>query len=88
MPEAFCVNRRKILYHITSGDTEQVLENLEKGILDFAAIVEEPDFKKYNAIPFPESDKWVAIVLVSDDLADKTLITPHDLIGKPLFCSE
>ena len=27
-------------YHITSGDTEQVTEKLDKGLLDFAAIFE------------------------------------------------
>lgn len=34
-------------YHITSGDTEQVTEKLDKGLLDFAVIVEEPDYEKY-----------------------------------------
>jgi len=75
-------------YHITSGDTEQVLEKLETGILDFAAIVETPDFTKYHAIPFPDSDRWVAVVPVTDPLAEKARISPEDLIGVPLFCSE
>ena len=30
-------------YHITSGDTEQVTEKLDKGLLDFAVICETPD---------------------------------------------
>ena len=30
-------------YHITSGDTEQVTEKLEKGLLDFAVLVGKPD---------------------------------------------
>ena len=30
-------------YHITSGDTEQVTEKLDKGILDFAVLAQEPD---------------------------------------------
>lgn len=84
----FKVRYPNLKYHITSGDTEQVSEKIEKGILDFAAIVEEPDFNKYNAVPFPESDTWVAVVPAADDLADKAFVTPHDLIGKPLFCSE
>ena len=33
-------------YHITSGGTEQVLERLDKGILDFAVLVETPDYRK------------------------------------------
>ena len=43
-------------YHITSGDTEQVTEKLDKGLLDFAAIFEIPDVRKYNYIQFPEAD--------------------------------
>ena len=43
-------------YHITSGDTEQVTEKLDKGLLDFAVICETPNAAKYNSIPFPESD--------------------------------
>ncbi|MDE6529938.1 MAG: LysR family transcriptional regulator, partial [Lachnospiraceae bacterium] len=44
----FKIKYPNLKYHITSGDTEQVVEKLEKGILDFAAIVEKPDFNKYN----------------------------------------
>ncbi len=35
-------------YHITSGDTEQVTEKLDRGILDFAILVEEPDRDRYG----------------------------------------
>ena len=43
-------------YHITSGDTEQVTEKLDKGLLDFAVICDAPNGKKYDAIAFPEGD--------------------------------
>ncbi len=83
----FKIKYPNLKYHITSGDTEQVVEKLEKGILDFAAIVEKPDFSKYNVVSFPEADKWVAVVSSSHRLASKSFITPKDLIGIPLFCS-
>lgn len=75
-------------YHITSGDTEQVLEKLESGILDFAAIVETPDYTKYNAVPFPEADHWIAVMPADAPLADRPFLVPKDLVGIPLFCSE
>ncbi|MDE6686217.1 MAG: LysR family transcriptional regulator [Lachnospiraceae bacterium] len=84
----FKIKYPNLKYHITSGDTEQVVEKLEKGILDFAAIVEKPDFNKYNVVSFPEADKWVAVVSSSHRLASKSFITPKDLIGIPLFCSD
>ena len=74
-------------YHITSGGTEQVLERLDKGILDFAVLVETPDYRKYNVLEFPATDKWVAIMHKDHPLAAKKAITVDDLVGVPLFCS-
>ena len=75
-------------YHITSGDTEQVTEKLDKGLLDFAAIFEIPDVKKYNYIQFPEADYFGAVVPADSELAEKERITAEDLVGLPLFTSE
>ena len=75
-------------YHITSGDTEQVTEKLDKGLLDFAIIVEEPDAKKYQILQMPEADRWGVIVPAECDLAKKDAVVFEDLIGLPLFCSE
>lgn len=75
-------------YHITSGGTEQVLERLNKGILDFAVLVETPDYSRYSVLEFPETDKWGIAVPKTHPLAEKFSICVEDLIGLPLFCSE
>ena len=75
-------------YHITSGDTEQVTERLDKGLLDFAVIFERPDARKYTFIPFPEADHFGAVVPAGSALAKKDFVTVEDLIGLPLFTSE
>ena len=75
-------------YHITSGDTEQVTEKLDKGLLDFAVICETPDERKYHFIPFPEADYFGAALPADSPLADKESVTADDLAGLPLFCSE
>ena len=75
-------------YHITSGDTEQVTEKLDKGLLDFAVICETPDEKKYDSILFPEADYFGVVVPADCELAEKSCITADDLVGLPLFCSE
>ena len=75
-------------YHITSGDTEQVTEKLDKGILDFAVLCETPDSNKYEYVKFPEADVWGAIMPSSHPLAGKKSIRVSDLIGQPLFASE
>ena len=75
-------------YHITSGDTEQVTEKLDKGLLDFAVLCEAPDSSKYEYVRFPQSDEWGAIISTSDPLSKKKAITVSDLKGQPLFVSE
>ena len=75
-------------YHITSGDTEQVTEKLDKGLLDFAVICDAPNPKKYASIPFPEGDVWGLILPADAPLARKEAIRIEDLAGLPLFTSE
>ena len=75
-------------YHITSGDTEQVTEKLDKGLLDFAVICETPDERKYHSLPFPESDHFGAVFPAGSPLAAKESLRADDLAGQPLFCSE
>ena len=75
-------------YHITSGDTDQVTEKLDKGILDFAVLCDMPDARKYDYIPFPEPDIWGVVMPCDAPLAKKEAITAEDLVGLPLFTSE
>ena len=75
-------------YHITSGDTEQVMEKLDKGLLDFVVLAETPDDSKYESLIFPDADVWGLVMPEDDPLAKKKAIRVDDLIGLPLFCSE
>lgn len=86
--KAFKVTYPNLRYHITSGGSEQVLERLDKGILDFAVLVELPDYSIYNVLEFPETDKWGVVIPNIHPLAKKQYITVEDLIGQPLFASE
>lgn len=75
-------------YHITSGDTEQVTEKLDKGVLDFAVLAEEPNAAKYNYLKFPQADIWGVIMPENCPMAEKQSVSADDLAGLPLFCSE
>ena len=75
-------------YHITSGDTEQIVDKLDKGLLDFLVLAELPDSRKYEYIEFPESDRWGLVVPADDRLSQKKQITINDLKAIPLFCSD
>ncbi len=78
----------KLNYHITSGDTEQVTEKLDKGLLDFAVLCDTPDPRKYNCVEFPEADIWGVVMPAGCKLAKKKTVRVDDLVGLPLFCSQ
>ena len=84
---AFKQSYPQLKYYITSGDTEQVAEKLDKGLLDFAVLAELPNPAKYESLIFPESDIWGVVMPTDSPLAEKKAICVDDLIGKPLFCS-
>lgn len=74
-------------YHITSGDTEQVTEKMDKGLLDFAVLAETPDASRYHCLRFPQPDIWGVVMPGGCALSKKESITADDLAGLPLFCS-
>lgn len=75
-------------YHLTSGNTQQVTERLDRGLIDFAMIVEPPNLSKYNYLEIPETNVWGLVMKKSDALAKKERVCFEDLIGKELICSE
>lgn len=75
-------------YFLTSGNTEQVTERLDKGLFDFAVIVEPPDLSKYNYLEVPEADRWGVVMQKNDPLAQKETIHVEDLFGLELITSQ
>ena len=76
-----------IHYHISSGNAEFVVEQLDKGLIDFGIVFGTVDHTKYNSIPLPYKDTWGILMRKDSPLAAKKTITPKDLWDKPLIIS-
>ncbi|MDO5418192.1 MAG: LysR family transcriptional regulator [Lachnospiraceae bacterium] len=76
-----------IHYHISSGNAEFVMEQLEKGLIDFGIVFGNVDFSKYNALKMPVKDTWGVLMCSDCELAEKESISPEDLWDKPLIIS-
>lgn len=73
--------------HILSGDTDQVAERLDRGLLDFAVIVEPPNLARYNYIELPGADVWGVVMKRDCELAKKSSVAIEDLLKLPLITS-
>ena len=78
-----------IHYHISSGNSAYVLEQLDKGLIDLGLIYEYEniDPKKYESIEIPLKDTWGVLMRRDSQLAQKETISPEDLWDKPLILS-
>lgn len=73
--------------HISSGDGSDVLERLDKGLVDFALVFGSVDLAKYHAIALPYKDFWGVLMRKDSMLAQKQEIRPEDLADQPLILS-
>lgn len=76
-----------IHYHLFSGNSEDVIEKLDKGLIDFGILIEPNDIKKYGYIKLPVYDTWGVLMKKDSNLAKKYYIEPNDLLNIPLLCS-
>lgn len=76
-----------IRYHIFSGNAISVLEQLDKGLIDFGQVFGPVDSSKYASIKLPIKDTWGVLMRKDSPLAKKEVIVPEDLWDKPLIIS-
>ena len=73
--------------HIISGDKSTVLEELDHGIIDFALVFGDIDTNRYDSFTLPSVDYFGVMMKKNDTLAAKKIISPEDLLNKPLIVS-
>ena len=74
-------------YHLYSGNSEDVTERLDKGLLDFGILIQPADISKYDYINIPAKDTWGVLMRRDSPLAEKEVIHKEDLLSVPLICS-
>lgn len=79
---------KNIKFSFFSGDTNDVVEKLDKGLLDFGILVEPAKIEKYDFIRLPFTDKWGVLMRKDSPLSTKDSVTKEDLVNKPLIFSK
>ena len=74
-------------YHLFSGNADDVTQRLDKGLLDFAILIEPADIHKYDYIQLPVCDVWGLLMRKDSPLAEQAFIRPQDLHRIPLLTS-
>ncbi|MDO4564750.1 MAG: LysR family transcriptional regulator [Clostridia bacterium] len=76
-----------IHYHIRSGNAAFVLDQLEKGLIDFGLVYTPVDTAQYGVMRLAARDSWGVLMRKDAPLSKKERIEPQDLWDKPLIIS-
>lgn len=74
-----------IHYSFFSGNGTDVMEKLERGLLDFGLVFGNIDKTKYEAIEIPLHDTWGVLMRRDEKLAQKSSVSISDVSGLDLI---
>ena len=76
-----------ITFHLYSGNAEDVMEKLDKKLLDFGLLVQHSEISKYDSIALPATDVWGVLMRKDSPLAKYSSIRLENLKNIPLINS-
>lgn len=77
-----------VTFQIYSGNSSNIKERIESGILDIGVILDYVDIRKYEYVRIPLSEEWGVLVREDSPLAVMEYVTPEDIRELPLIISE
>ena len=77
----------EIRFDLFSGNAEDVMERLDKGLVDFGVLIEPYDVAKYDYVRLPMQDVWGVLMRKDSPLAALDAVQAEDLRKVPLICS-
>ena len=78
---------QNIRLNVFSGDTEDLKDKLDRGLLDFALIFTDSDRELYHHLTLDDKEIFGVIMRRDSELAAKESVTVRDLYDKPLIVS-
>lgn len=74
-----------VRYRVFSSDSDNIKEQIERGLLDMGLLMEPVDISKYDFVRIPEEEVWGVLVREDMELANKEYVVPEDLVDLPLI---
>lgn len=82
---AFHKQHPQVRYEIYSGNSDDIKERIERGLLDIGFLLEPVDVSRYEFVRLPIREEWGVFVAEDSELAHKTSVTPQDLADQSLI---
>ncbi len=77
----------EVRFHLTSGDADDLLERLDRGLFDFCILYGGIDQSKYDYLSLPYRERWGILMQKGDAFEEKEVLKTEDLWDRPLILS-
>ncbi len=77
----------RIHFHLHSGNSDDVLERMERGLLDFGVLVDPVKLENRNSLRLPDKDVWGLLMRKDHPLSQTETIRREQLWDLPLIVS-
>lgn len=84
----FSIRYPRVRFAMFNGSGDVIKERMDRGLIDVGLLLEPISTDNYNFIRLSDLEQYAAFMRPEDPLAEKGLITPADLEGKPLIVSQ
>ena len=85
---AFQEKNPLVSFTIYSGNSDNIKERIERGLLDVGLLQEPVDISKYSFVRTPCREQWGVLVREDSKLASRERVSPADLASVPLILPE
>lgn len=85
MLDQMLADHPQVTFEIYSGTSKDIIEKLEKGLLDMAMLIEPFSLDKYEKIFLPEKEVFGLLIAADHELASRESIVANDLKDLPLI---
>lgn len=85
--EEFIADYPQVTFNIYTETSDDIVERLDKGLIDLAILLEPINMEKYHRLVLPRTERWGLLVSAESFLAESQTIQPADLMGTPLLLS-
>lgn len=76
-----------VCLHLFSGNSEQLGEKMDRGLLDFSFVIGRIDQSKHDFIKLAKQDQWGVLMRKDNPLSSKKSIRKEELSSLPLIIS-
>lgn len=87
MLEEMIADHPHVSFDLFSGTSNDIIEKLDRGLLDIALLIEPVRLDEYNKLLLPEKEIWGVLVSTDYFLTSQDSVTSEDILGVPLIYS-